>query len=127
MTELDEEIGPIAYEVIQEYGKAITYTVTGLAMYDKATGKAVAPEDEKPIKAVVEDATGVYQNGTLIEKADKKIMLSRQAFVETFGEVEPTPSDRFGVDGIVYTVGEKGVKRIYSGDLVAAYQIMGAV
>lgn len=127
MTELDEEIGPIAYELIETYGKAITYTVTGESAYDTSTGKSVAPEESKPIKATVEDANGVWQSGSLIEKADKKILISRQAFTEAFGEdVEPSPSDKFEIDGGTYTVGSYGLKRIYSGELVAAYQIMGA-
>lgn len=128
MTELDEEIGPIAYELIQEYGKTIIYTIVGVSVYDIATGTSAANENSKIIKAVIENANGIYKNGELIEKADKKIIISRQAFIEAFGNnIKPTPSDKFIVDNVVHTVGNNGVKSIYSGELIAVYQIIGAM
>jgi hypothetical protein len=121
MTELDEEIGPIAVEVIDEYGKEVIYTFSGVPEYDPETATASAePIAPLTVKAIVEDVKGRGIGFGLIETADKKLTVAAALFPR-----KPTASDTFALDGSTFTVMKEGVKAIYSGDLVAVYEIKG--
>ena len=73
MSELDQEFGPLALELIDEFGKQISYTSVYQNAYDTTTGEASSTKISKLIKAVVENSNGYYSRGTLIQKANKKI------------------------------------------------------
>lgn len=122
MTELDAELGPIAFDAIEEFGKSVTYVRNTAGAYNPATSEAVPTSDPITIKALVEDTKGTYLGSGLIEAADKKLTVSAQYF-QTF---EPTPLDTFIVDGVTYTVTDNGIKKTYSGELVCLYEIKGA-
>lgn len=125
MTELDTELGPLAVELIDEYGKEVTYTLTASGEYDPETGAAAPAEDPFIIKAIVEDyslqGSGQAFASGLIEVGDKKFTIAAQS--EHMAGKTPTPSDTVEADGVTYTV--QNVKAVYSGELVAIYEIQG--
>lgn len=125
MTELDTELGPLAVELIEEYGKEVSYTVTSPGVYDPATGAAAPAGAPFTIKAIVEDyslqGSGQGFASGLIEVGDKKLTVAAQS--ENMAGKEPTTSDTIIVDGVTYTV--QNVKKVYSGELVALYEIQG--
>ena len=127
MSELDQEFGPLALELIDEFGKQISYTSVYQNAYDTTTGEASSTKISKLIKAVVENSNGYYSRGTLIQKANKKITISAFSFRIFFANILPKSGDTFQVDSDVFTIGEKGIVPIYSGELVAAYELYGAL
>lgn len=116
MTELDAEIGPLALELIDEYGKSLSYTITTAGEYDTLTGDAVPTVETIEIKGIVEEYKGQDFASGLIEGNDKKITVAAQAFAEV-----PTTVDKLIIDGATYTI--VGVKTVYSGELPAIYEL----
>lgn len=118
MTELDNELGPLALELIEEFGKLVQYTKVSEGEYDPETGSATPSGEPVDVKAIVEDydlqGSGAGFAAGLIETGDKKLTLAGASFDE-----EPTPSDIFGIDGEDFTI--LNVKNVYSGELVALY------
>lgn len=123
MTELDLELPELAAELIDEFGTEVAYSIFGEAVYNTATAKSVAPETPVPgVKAVVEDyslqGSGQAFAAGLVESGDKKLTTAAVYFT-----TEPTPGDKFGFDGKLYTV--LNVKTVYSGQLPCLYEIQG--
>lgn len=122
MTELDGELPGLALELIAEFGADLLYTIVSEGAYDPATSRNTTSEIEAPVKAIVEDyslqGSGQAYASGLVEAGDKKLTVAAQSF-----EVEPSPSDFFILNGSRYLV--KNVKAVYSGQLVAAYEIQG--
>lgn len=120
MTELDAEIGPLALELIDEYGKEVLYQIVTAGAYDPATASAAPAGEYQLMKAIVEDyslqGSGQAFASGLVESGDKKLTIAGALFVEA-----PTPGDLVTIDGGVYTV--LNVKAVYSGELVAIYEI----
>lgn len=120
MTELDAEIGPLALELIDEFGKSINFISVVAGNYDPTTGEAMPNSTVKQIKAVVEDYKGQDYSSGLIEGGDKKVTVAAQAFNSI-----PTTSDKIQIDGLTYTI--QAVKIVYSGDLAAIYELQARV
>ena len=123
MTELDLELPELAAELIDEFGAEVSYVIFGEPAYDTATAKSVTPETPVPgVKAIVEDyslqGSGQAFASGLVESGDKKLTTAAVYF-----GVEPSPGDKFGFDGEVYTV--LNVKTVYSGQLPCLYEIQG--
>ena len=120
MTELDAEIGPLALELIDEFGKSINFISVVAGNYDPTTGEAMPNSTNKAIKAIVEDYKGQDYSSDLIEGGDKKVTVAAQAFNSI-----PTTSDKVEIDGLSYTI--QAVKVIYSGDLAAIYELQARI
>lgn len=118
MTELDAELVPLTLELIDEYGKSVGYTRVTPGDYDTSTGKAVAATEPKPLKAIVEDVVVKSRTSGLIEGSYKKFFVAGAAL-----DQDPTPSDIMTVDGYAHTIAQGGVKRYYSGELIALYEL----
>jgi hypothetical protein len=110
MTELDLEIPGLAAELISEFGKDIAYKIVGGSVYDPAKSRQVRKEQPFALKAIVEDG-----------KEGRTLSIAGDAF----GKSKPGNADTFLCDGSTYIVAEDGVKVIYSGELIALYQITG--
>lgn len=125
MTELDAELGPLAVDVIEEFGKPIAInTVPAAGDYDPDTGKpeAAEPPAPKQTKAVVEDynlqGSGQGFASGLIEVGDKKFTVAARALDAT-----PTSADTITMDGVTFTI--VNVKVTYSGELPVLYELQG--
>ncbi len=110
MTELDAELPELALELIEEFGKALVYTLVGNTAYDPTTSRATRQESPLSVKALVEDKKGV-----------KTLTVAGGAFPEG----RPGNADTFVCDGSTFVVPEDGVTAFYSGELIAIYQISG--
>ncbi len=125
MTELDTELGPVAAELIEEFGKSISYSLITPGAYNPATGEGLGTTEVLDIKAIVEDyslqGSGQGFASGLIEIGDKKLTVAAQS--EAMAGKTPTTSDSFTVDEIGYIV--QNVKIVYSGELAALYEIQG--
>lgn len=116
MTELDAEIGPLALELIDEFGKSISYQKVTSGEYDTTTGEAAVTNPSIDIKGIVENYKGQDFSSGLIEGGDKKVTVAAQAFAEL-----PTTSDTITIDNLTYTI--VGIKTVFSGDLPAIYEL----
>lgn len=115
MTELDLELPGLATELIEEYGKAITFGVVATGTYDPATGEnTTGAGGGLTLKAIVEPDKGQAVRAGLVEGADFKLTIAK-------GDFTPTTEDIVTIDGVAYTV--VLVKPTYSGELIALYEI----
>lgn len=123
MTELDAEIIPLAYELCEEFGKQIEYTITGVTAYNPDTQtseptktklahcKMFPPEDYSTFATV--------NSSGLIEEGDKEAYLPSQYFNDA--GLEPTEEDFAEFDGDKWIV--KKVEAVFSGDEIAVYKM----
>lgn len=125
MTELDGVFPDLALELINEFGKEIEYRSVAIGAYDVATATNATAEVKANIKALVEDYSlqnsGQGFASGLIESGDKKLTIAAMALPS-----EPTPSDTFklnATDENDYTI--INIKAVYSGEMVAVYEIQG--
>lgn len=122
MTELDAEIGPLALDLINEFGKLIKYGRVTTTGYNVATATTGVSEDFVDVRAIVEDynlqSGGQGFASGLIEAGDKKVTIAAKSL-----EYIPTTNDLLEIDDITYKV--VNVKIVYSGDLAALYELQG--
>lgn len=118
MTELDAELVPLTLELIDEYGKSVGYTKVTPGDYDTANGKAPQAKEPADKKAIVEDVIVKSRESGLIAGSYKKLYIAGAAFEE-----DPTPSDTLTIDGFAHTIANGGVKRYYSGEKIALYEL----
>lgn len=117
MTELDLELPDVASELIEEFGKAVTFNGIGNAAYDPATGGVVTVNPAGlTVKAIIEPDKGQAVRAGLIEGADFKLTIAAQSL-----PTSSTTEDKVSFDGATYKV--VLVKKTYSGELVAIYEI----
>lgn len=120
MTELDDKLLPVALELINKFGKDMTYTVvTTEGTYDPATrsktgevstiypGVKSAPPFDYETKDI---------DGTLIKRGDLKTIVAAKDAVFT-----PAQNMFVEFDGIKFAA--TTIKPYYSGDLIAAWEI----
>lgn len=111
--ELDAELGPIAVDLIAEYGKAITLTRITAGVYDPATSKSTDTTADETINVLVEEYKGYdFANGLAIV-GDKKLT------VAAVGLTAPNLNDRVTIDSATFKILE--LQTIYSGELPALY------
>jgi hypothetical protein len=116
MSDLDDTLGPIGLELIDEFGKTVTFIQHETGAYDPVTGTALETLDvQVQIKALVEDTAGtIFAN--LVQGATKKLTISALKVADV-----PKLLSRFTIDNIVYVT--KETKVIYSGEQACLYQI----
>lgn len=124
-TELDAELGPLALEVINEFGKLITITSIAAGDIDTATDTVALVPTSVAVRAIVEDyqlkgrhipesaMSGQDYGQGFLRAGSKKIT------VAALGITEPQPGDTVTVDANTYSV--IGVETVYSGDLACLY------
>lgn len=117
MTELDLEIPGLAQELIASYGKLVTYKIVTAGVYSPSTGIANPSTANLSIRCVVEDMRSNAFNADIVKAGDKKLTFADADF--TAGK--PSAGDIVVIDGDSFTVIEP--KAVYSGDLVAIWQL----
>ena len=118
MTELDLEIPGLAAELIEEYGKVVTFANSAIPAYDTASGIA-APAGQGAalsVKAIVEADKGQALRMGLVEGADFKLTIAAQSL-----SAGVSTEDKITVDGTAFRV--VTVKPVLSGELIALYEI----
>ncbi len=113
----------LALDLIDRFGKEITYTKEEVgATYDPATGKnsggstssftiKVSPPDPYDISLV---------DGEIIRAGDARCLVAARA-AEDLGLIPDSITDKLDFGGAIWTV--VGVKHIWSGDQVAAFEL----
>ena len=122
MTELDLEIPGLAEEIINEFGKVVSFGAVALPGYNVSTGEVVSavPGALPTLKAIVEPDKGQALRMGLVEGVDFKLTIAAQSLPNGV-----STEDRFTFDGTTYKV--INVKPTYSGELIALYEIWVAV
>lgn len=119
---LDATAGALALKLINKFGKTVVLTTNAPGVYDPATSQATVATSAVTIKAAVSDlkqaGSGQALFEGLAETTNKKILIAAKAV-----SAKPTTQDSVTIDGVVYTVAN--VKSLYSGELVAAYELVG--
>ncbi len=120
MTELDLEIPGLAAEVINDFGKEITYqrTTADSSNYDPNTGTVPLVDEPLVIKGIIEPYHGQRMIAGLVEASDLKVTIAADGLPDGF---IPTPEDIANFDDADYKV--KNVMPTYSGELVAIYEL----
>lgn len=119
MTDLDLEIPGLANELIEEFGKAVVFTGVTIPAYNPDTGMTTAGVggSSLSVKAIVEPDKGQALRMGLTEGADLKLTVAAQSLPNGV-----TSEDKFTIDTLIYNV--VNVKPIYSGELIAIYEIL---
>lgn len=114
---LDAEIGPLAVELIAEFGKALTLIRVSEGAYDTATGLTTNTEASETVNGILEDYKPYELANGLALTGDKK------ATVAASGLTIPALTDGLTIDGVRYSLVSVGT--IYSGELPALYILQG--
>jgi hypothetical protein len=107
-TVLDEIFVPLALEMVGQFGKVVSHDPVG-------------GEADQDVHALIEAPEPSDFPGALVAKGARKLSIAGAEF-----DTAPKYGDRFTIDGRAYTVPEKGVAPIYSGEQVALYLILAA-
>lgn len=125
MTELDAELGQIAVDTLDEFGKSVSYLLTGAPVYDVATGTAtstdipvegvkIAPPEEYSM-------TLIATSDGAVQKGDKKFTTAAKYFENA--PAQPSEEDKISYDGETFSVTD--IKTVYSGELPCLYILQG--
>ena len=117
VTALDTKLRPKTVELIEKYGKSVTWTVTSGGTYVPATGSTSgATSTPYTVKVTPpEPYTSKFIDGDTIRVGDALIYLAAQDLAFT-----PAENQHVTVDGVVWVVVR--VNAIYSGDLVCLWE-----
>lgn len=120
MALLDGVIGPIAKQIIDQFGTDIQIVNTVVAAYDVNTSEAIKTETAYTVKGLIEDYnlqdSGAGFTSGLIQANDRKVTIAGSGL--TF---EPKPGFKAVVLGTTYSVTR--VLRTLSGEKVALYEL----
>lgn len=115
---LDTEMRQAAQELIQEFGKPVTWTVGPTsADYDVSSGKASAPgTTHSAIVAIVSPEAGVMVSGGTLTTGEVEALLAAKDLAFT-----PKLGDSFALSSVQYQV--TGVEAVYSGAQIAVWDL----
>jgi hypothetical protein len=117
MTALDDELGPLAVELLDEYGKTVSLIRVVVGTYDPTTSASTKTETTSTLKALVEDFKPyAFANGLAVV-GDKKLT------VAAFGLTIPNMGDGVVIDSARYAI--IGIESVNSGDNAALYILHG--
>jgi len=117
-TKLDRVIRPKVASLIEKNGKSAVLTHKANSSYNPAT-TTVTPGSTTThaVKVVLADVNAYLANGSTVRATD------RWAYLADYNlSVEPMEDDTLTMDGAIYKVVQ--AKSIYSGELVALWQLL---
>lgn len=113
MATLDKQLQPTALKLLNKYGKSISYVQTTEGVYNPETSEATTTITTTNIKGLfISPSYGDIRKGIALS-VDNKIIISALSIAN------PTNTDV--IDGKYFV---KYVTAIYSGDLVAYYELI---
>lgn len=120
-TELDLEFGPLAVQLIAEFGKSVTWSKFG-STHTPSTGSVVRPETQYTATITppqqFDPSTGrtgsQFNAGSLTTTGYAQVTLAAEGLAFT-----PAAGDRVTIDAAKWEV--VAVQAVYSGENVAAY------
>lgn len=120
MTTFDVKMGALAARLVTKYGKEISFADRESRVYDPATGKTEFPSIAlTPVKSSPPFAYDAkWVDGDQIAATDTYVLLARELLPAGF---TPTNGMDVVIDTVVFRV--MSIGKLYSGDLVAAYQV----
>ena len=119
-TELDGIFVPLAYELISEFGTAVTLTETTRGAKNFDTGVVAAGTDTAySIKGIISKYTAQEIDGKSVKFGDKKVLIYAQDLPETLDE--NTKLYTLTIDSVIWNV--VTVTAQYSGDDISYYEL----
>ncbi len=117
---MDVKARATALRLIAKFGKGVTYTSVSDGTYSPDTGSVTPSETPSSIKALISayDKHGDGFASGAVRESDRKVMFAASGLTFT-----PKQGDKVTIDSDVFTVLD--VKQIYSGELVAIYELHG--
>lgn len=121
MTDFDDTFVPMALEMINEVGKSVGWSRPAAGAYDPATGLAgdTTPETAT-LKAWVKAPDPKAFPDASIGSGDRMLLIAGAAIASI------EPSDVFTIDGRDYTVPDRGVAPVYSGEAICLYKVLAS-
>lgn len=117
-TVLDEKFLPLATRMVNKFGKSLLYQGRGGATFDPATGVASASPDPTALVGVISSADRYRVDGVNVEATDRFVLVAGEAVTPEVGDYlylgESTDDEKVKIVNIM---------AIYSGELVAAYEV----
>jgi|GEM_PF-1549567 len=113
-TPLDGPLPALALQLIRQFGEPATLTYVTRGSYDPATGTATKTSSAVEVSALVEHYR-THELGGTIQAGDLKVIVPAKDLTK------PETDDRFTIGSRTYQV--VNVKPVYSGELVAIYQL----
>lgn len=117
MTALDDEIGPLAADVIGEFGKSVTLVRVTAGAYNPTTSASTNTESSETVKAIVEDYKPYELVNGLAVAGDKKLTVAAS------GLSQPQLTDAIVIDGVRFSI--VTLQTINSGEDAALYILQG--
>ena len=121
-TALDIDLGPLAGQLIGEFGKTIQYNKRGASNYDPVTSQTLSNSVISfSVKAIVENYVrpldgGSFDPATLISANDKKVTIAASSFSSP-----PILDDNITIDNTNFKV--VNVKEHYISDDITMYEL----
>lgn len=117
-TPLDIPLGKVALQLINLFGKDLTYKGYGPSVYNDITGKTTRAETDYPVRGVFERVTKeLVGDGSLVKWSDRVVYIPARNLTFT-----PDNAGKLQDGAKVLTV--VTVDEIRSGELVAAYALV---
>lgn len=112
-TALDTKFRSLSSSLLAKFGKSITYRRVTVGVGPQPTNTTA----DTTIKAMIVGARLQPTEGSLTLVDGKKVIVAASDLA-----FEPSPTDKLVIDGVVQQT--VSVKAIWSGELVAAYEIL---
>jgi len=117
MTTLDDALRPVAKDLLSTFGKDLTFIVKGSESYDATTGSVTVSESSVVVKgSPPAPYARKYITGDLVKEGDVQTIIAAQGLTIT-----PDEGQRVEFDSEKWHI--VSIKRIYSGEQVAAYEL----
>ena len=125
MTSLDDRIIPRVYDIVQKYGKTLTfYNNSGDDVtYDAETGESTEPaEATETAKCTPPEAVKVWKDGSLMVTGQVRSYLPTKNLDATFFASNFDLGTRVDWDSASWII--EALNPIYSGDSIAVYEMI---
>ena len=121
MTAFDNTFVPMALQMINGVGKAVVWGRPNGNGYNPATGEAGGAASEATIKAWEKAPDPKAFPNATVATADRMLLVAAAAV-----DAPIDMGHEFTFDGHTYTVPERGVAPVYSGEQVCLYKVLAS-
>ncbi len=122
MTELDDELVPETFDLIEEFGKEVQFEVLTTQDYDSTVGQTVEVPVWTARKITPPDKVALFLvDGDLIQVGDMEAFVAAQDLPFTIERNMNVDLDKLDGDGEIWTIADFGPVR--TGEQVAMYRL----